>query len=121
MRRVTVAGLFIAMLPFSATADPLPPAGRVYTYHGPATVQLYTWTGFYVGAHAGGAWIDTVGTDDSNGGFIGGAHVGFNLRSGRTVFGLEGQWSGIGAGNDDDDGSLTVFPGGVPGSFETEV
>ena len=49
---------------------------------------VYDWTGFYVGAHIGGADVDGLGS-----GFIGGGQAGFNYQVGQWVFGVEGQIS----------------------------
>jgi outer membrane immunogenic protein len=118
MRRLAAAGFFsIAILPHSAANGPLPPAGRVYTYEPPAIVQLYTWNGLYVGGHLGFGWNDTVVAESD--GFLGGAQIGFNIRAGRVVFGLEGQWSG--SGDDGNDDALLVLPGGLTGTFEAQV
>jgi outer membrane immunogenic protein len=72
------------------------------------------WTGFYVGAHIGGAWTeggdnfwDPVtaawwNTDDSSG-FIGGGQIGFNYQIGQWVLGVEGDISWTDLGNDNRD------------------
>jgi len=49
---------------------------------------FYNWSGFYVGAHIGGADADGLGS-----GFIGGGQVGFNHQVGQWVFGVEGDIS----------------------------
>jgi outer membrane immunogenic protein len=70
---------------------------------------VYSWTGFYVGAHLGGAWQDnrTTGTyvdgltlfpftnDTSSTGFIGGGQIGYNWQTGVAVFGIEADWSSL--------------------------
>ena len=58
-------------------------------------VQMYNWTGAYVGINGGGAWGD-FGAFDTSGGFVGGT-LGYNWQQGQTVFGLETDlaWSGI--------------------------
>jgi outer membrane immunogenic protein len=70
------------------------------------------WTGWYIGAHAGGAWQKTdVNTGSgffndgyffpnpnasiSKSGFIGGGQLGYNWQHGNFVFGLEGDISGL--------------------------
>lgn len=57
-----------------------------------------TWTGFYIGAHIGSTFDDTIEIDgfeeeiDEN--FLAGVHVGYNWQTaGNLVFGLEGSWS----------------------------
>ena len=83
-------------------------------------VPAVTWAGFYMGAHIGGAWADQQTTDrlgvwapldhagskltDSASGVIGGGQVGFNwlapgnfgFGTGYFVFGLEGDFGGLG-------------------------
>jgi outer membrane immunogenic protein len=65
---------------------------------GPA--PSFSWTGFYLGAHVGGAWGDVDFKDatpshvyaDSKynaDGVIGGGQLGYNLQRGNLVFGLE--------------------------------
>jgi outer membrane immunogenic protein len=84
-------------------------------------IRLYSWTGVYVGAHAGAGWNDTL-VSDEHASFIGGAQIGINFRARNAIFGLEGQWTGSGdSGGDDNGGTLVVFPGGVTGGFETEI
>jgi outer membrane immunogenic protein len=84
----------------------------------PVVAAAYDWTGFYIGIHGGGAWLDhsqrTVqnnGTCNSVGfgpasfadcsltafGGIVGGFAGYNLQSGRVVYGIEvdGNWTGL--------------------------
>src|SRR5215468_8079743 len=59
----------------------------------------FSWTGFYLGGHVGGAWThdgitdrdEIPGTTYSNNasGFLGGAQVGYNWQTGPMVFGIE--------------------------------
>src|SRR5262249_34183960 len=93
-----------------------------------AAPVMYNWTGFYIGAHIGGAWADRNGHDrfdidhncfwggwggaqvcfdDGNfgrnrGHFIGGGQVGFNYQVNQWVWGVEGQISGVASNNNDD-------------------
>jgi outer membrane immunogenic protein len=68
-------------------------------------VPVFTWTGFYVGVNAGYGWSDddfdtvALADDDNDGGFIGGAQVGYNYQIGSFVVGLEGdvQYADFGA------------------------
>jgi outer membrane immunogenic protein len=124
MRRLTAAGFSFAMLSGAAAADGPPPIygapPGVYTFS-PPVIRLYSWTGVYVGAHAGAGWNDTL-VSDEHASFIGGAQIGINFRARNAIFGLEGQWTGSGdSGGDDNGGTLVVFPGGVTGGFETEI
>ncbi len=110
MKKLFLAG--VAFIAFnagnSAPAADMPVKARV-----PAPV-LYSWTGCYIGANAGGAWQKAdnaltvtngtpayfavfvlpevsrngTGSLESNG-FIGGVQVGCNYQSGRVVWGVE--------------------------------
>jgi outer membrane immunogenic protein len=84
-----------------------------------AAAPIFTWTGFYVGVNAGYGWsnddFDAVdfADDEDDGGFVGGAQVGYNYQIGSFVVGLEGdiQYADFGAegafdvdGDGDEDG-----------------
>jgi len=81
-----------------AMAGGYEPSGKGF-----APPPVYSWTGFYVGGHAGLASGDTEGgvqgfsgVDtqlDLDGGIYGG-YVGYNYQSGAWVFGIEGTYSG---------------------------
>ncbi len=69
----------------------------------PAYVQMYNWTGAYVGINGGGGWGRSntsapfaSGGFNTSGGVVGGT-IGYNWQAGQTVFGLEGDidWSNI--------------------------
>jgi outer membrane immunogenic protein len=72
-----------------------------------------SWTGFYIGGHAGGGWANSAWFEDitasgsggvgpvgfqdashSASGLLGGGQVGINFQKGRWVFGIEGDVSG---------------------------
>jgi len=90
-----------------------------------AAVPAFTWTGFYVGVNAGYGWNTNdddvviggvVFEGDDEGGFVGGAQVGYNHQVGSFVFGAEAdiQYADIGGDNDfggvlDDDDSDSWF------------
>lgn len=71
----------------------------------PPDPRPFNWSGFYFGAHLGGAiaksdWVDTfpgfVGVNDANttpSGFLGGGQVGYNYQIDRLVLGIEGDGS----------------------------
>jgi outer membrane immunogenic protein len=108
MRRFVIALLSVtAVSVVSAQAADLPmkapPPIPVYT--------TYSWSGCYVGAHAGGGWANTKWTNTADttafgdliagqslsqtkGGFIGGGQLGCNYQIGQFVFGVEGTFSG---------------------------
>jgi outer membrane immunogenic protein len=72
----------------------------------------YSWTGFYIGGNIGGGWAQKDWFEDATGsgsgfgpvgfhdasytasGFLGGGQAGYNLQSGRWIFGIEGDFSG---------------------------
>jgi outer membrane immunogenic protein len=67
-------------------------------YYPPAAPPIYSWTGFYLGGNAGGAWATStnpLNTTETTG-FIGGGQVGFNffLPPG-IVLGVEGDFDGL--------------------------
>jgi opacity protein-like surface antigen len=76
-----------------AAAADLPPP--VYV---PAA-QVFSWTGFYIGANAGYGWSNASGTlttttgsepfNFTGNGFVGGAQMGYNWQVGPAVFGAE--------------------------------
>src|SRR5256885_11145492 len=48
---------FIGALALAAASRPAAAADiPVYGYGGPPSIVIFTWTGFYFGAHAGGGW-----------------------------------------------------------------
>jgi outer membrane immunogenic protein len=86
----------------------------------PPAPVMYNWTGFYIGAHVGGAWrgngndrfdgafdcinnvcFDNNGFGRNNGRFIGGGQIGYNYQVNQFVWGIEGQISGVASNNDD--------------------
>lgn len=78
-----------------------------------APAPVWTWTGFYIGAHAGAGWGTTEATltsvsglgqtalfslpfaQVSRSGFLGGGQVGYNWQSGWAVFGVQGDIAGM--------------------------
>jgi outer membrane immunogenic protein len=103
-----------------------------------AAAPIFTWTGFYAGVNAGWGWRSddeesvilggaAPGTlifpDSGDGGFTGGAQIGYNYQIGSFVIGLETdiQWA------DTDEGEAVRFvPAGgggvfVPGTFDNNL
>jgi outer membrane immunogenic protein len=86
-----------------------------------APVQVYNWTGFYIGGHVGGAWRDnnntfgglTGGNDDGR--FLAGGQIGADYQAvgSNWVFGIEGQYSWINRDNNNG----VIFPAGPAAGF----
>lgn len=76
-------------------------------------VEVWSWTGFYLGAHVGAGWGTTESTltgasapglgavaftfpfsQNSRSGFLGGVQAGYNWQSGWAVFGVQGDFAG---------------------------
>lgn len=75
-----------------------------------APAPVWTWTGFYIGAHVGAGWGETESTltgatfspppttvafqfpfsQNSRSGFLGGGQIGYNWQAGWAVFGVQG-------------------------------
>ncbi|HEX6214851.1 MAG TPA: outer membrane beta-barrel protein [Vicinamibacterales bacterium] len=104
----------------SASAADLPVKSRVVTPIAPS------WTGFYVGLHAGWAWnsqsatttsitTDLLGLPTSHSlsrnGPLYGAQVGYNVQVANWVFGIEGDFSGVHASATS---SADIFPNVAP-------
>jgi outer membrane immunogenic protein len=94
----------VALTQIASAAD-LPRKAPAYT---PPPPIAYTWTGFYIGAHAGYRWVDADLTfpsvlpgdpfnpelNYSLDSFVGGAQVGYNFQvTPNWVVGVEGDWS----------------------------
>src|SRR3712207_3058823 len=95
MKKILLASVALFGFAGAATAADLPvrsapPAPIV------AAAPIFTWTGFYVGVNAGYGWSDDdfdavdFADDEDDGGFLGGAQVGYNYQIGSFVVGLEG-------------------------------
>jgi outer membrane immunogenic protein len=123
MRKLFLLGLStlaVVMLGGSAQAADMPVKAPP-----PPPPIMYNWTGFYIGGHIGGAWVNRNGNDRfdgndcasgafgivcfndgnfgrNNGRFIGGGQVGFNYQINQWVWGVEGQISAITNQNNDD-------------------
>ena len=109
----------IALLALGAGGSALAADVRLPVYKAPPPVAVYSWTGFYVGGNIGYSWgkadtdvaipgftvaiiddLDIPGAtfSDSNKlkGIIGGGQIGYNVQTGRWVFGLELDWQASG-------------------------
>jgi outer membrane immunogenic protein len=95
---------------FATAADlpaPAPMPAAPVTYVPP----VYSWTGFYIGGHAGGGFANSSWSDPFTGGsnsfkssgFVGGGQIGADLQFNMLVVGVEGDfsWTGLrGSGTD---------------------
>ena len=132
---LTTAGLTAA----SAADLPSAPPAPIFT-----PVPVFTWTGFYAGVNAGWGWRDDnqetviltpgAGTPglagtlffpgNGDGGFTGGAQIGYNYQIGSFVIGAEAdiQWADT---NEDENVTFLAGPGFagtfVPGVFESNA
>jgi outer membrane immunogenic protein len=95
---------------FASAAD-LPPAPRPAVAPIAYAPRVYDWTGFYIGANAGGGFTNSSWSDPftgannnfNNSGFIGGGQIGYNAQFNWLVVGIEGDfdWSGIRSSSND--------------------
>jgi outer membrane immunogenic protein len=106
MKRMVTAAIGFVLLAagaLSAQAADLP--RRMPVKAPPPAVAVFSWTGCYIGAHAGYGWGQkkwsgvggTEFTEHDVDGFLAGGQVGCNLQQGQWVFGIEGQasWADI--------------------------
>ena len=102
MRKLLLAAAAAVLLATPAFAADLPVEAEPVA---PAYLP-FTWTGFYVGATAGYAWMDTKWTDEDgwylndttdldNEGFLVGGTLGYNVQFGSFVVGVEGDISAV--------------------------
>lgn len=89
-----------ALMAFPASAADLQP--RPYTAPPPIPapiVQVYNWTGFYIGGHLGGAFSGDNGLS-GDGRFLGGVQLGADYQfASNWVAGIEAQYSWLNGGN----------------------
>jgi outer membrane immunogenic protein len=96
------AGASLTLSAASAADLPPPPmsAPVAPVAYAPA---VYNWSGFYIGAHAGGGFANSNWSDPAGGtntvkssGFLGGGQVGANIQFNAVVLGVEGDFSWLG-------------------------
>jgi outer membrane immunogenic protein len=115
MKLLGVACAALAPVAVPVKAADLPP--RVPSVTGPVSAPpLFSWTGFYIGAHGGGAWGTSAWSDPfsaladsvSSTGFLAGGQVGFNYQLGNVVFGVEGDasWTNLNGSSTDAAGDV---------------
>ena len=103
MKKLILAGISMAAL--ATAVQPAAAADLSLGYRAPQNYVIFTWTGFYFGAHGGGAWgrkEETIApftfgrtvltpantTIDISGGLAGG-QIGANYQAGSWVLGVE--------------------------------
>jgi outer membrane immunogenic protein len=136
-RRFAVA-IFAALAaaPAAFAAD-MPAQAPVYA-KAPVVAPAYSWSGFYAGVNAGGAWgnsslntsttfdplrgyfdppnvpaVNSVGSQKAKlNGFTGGVEAGYNWQTGSFVFGIESDFDYLGLR-----GHATAYPTAAPAAF----
>ena len=119
MRKLLLAGTAVAVVMAAGSAGAADLSRPVYKA-APPPIPVFSWTGWYVGVHVGGAWgtkewqdpsgstfdgfltnsfsfPDTTINNYGVNGFLGGLQIGYNVQSGPWVWGVEAQasWAGI--------------------------
>lgn len=119
MRKLLLSTASVIALSVPAFAADMPVKAQRY-----APVQMYNWSGFYVGIHGGYGWANfdapagAAGFDRRlDGGFIGG-QVGFNWQAAGSPWVLGVEFDSAGA-NIDTGSNVTL--GGVTGGLSSEV
>jgi outer membrane immunogenic protein len=117
MKRTILAGLAaVTLVATNAFAADLPRKAPL----APVVVApAFSWTGFYIGAHVGGAKVERCLSFDlfpgeaciDRTGWLGGGQIGYNWQAGQLVLGVEfsGSFADLGGGNNA--GALPGLPG----------
>ena len=120
MKKLLLGAAALMALAAPATAADIP--ARTYSkapaYTAPAVV--YSWTGFYIGGHLGGAFAGDNSLQGSDARFLGGVQGGFDYQFATNwVVGAEAQYSWLGGGNNNG----VLFPAGtlVTGSNNNQL
>ena len=108
MKRFIGIALLASGIVTSALGADLPT--KVYTKAPPPVVEVYNWTGFYIGGHLGGAFAGDTTFGGSDGRFLGGVQGGFDYQfAPNWVTGIEAQYSWLATSNN----GGVLFPGGT--------
>ena len=136
MKKTLAAATVAALVGVAGAAN----AADIYSPSGgglkdvPAYTPPPVWTGFYIGAHVGGFWIDEkerdlngildlgldhgFGNNNNNSGVFGGGTVGYNWQagnwgfgSGSVVLGVEADFGGAGLTDNSNNGLVVGTPG----------
>src|SRR3954453_3587022 len=94
MKKILLSTVALIGLTVTAAAADLP-SRRAPAMMAPV-VPVFTWTGFYVGVNAGYGWgndenprLGPLNRGNDDGGFVGGAQLGYNYQMGMFVLGAE--------------------------------
>jgi outer membrane immunogenic protein len=124
MKKFLLAGVAMsAFIAGPAIAADLPVRAPAYKAP-PPVVTYFSWTGCYIGGHAGGLWVSkdwsdadplsltygqAIGSHDASG-WLGGAQAGCNYQVGGWVFGIQGDYAWTSASGSSAD---LLFPTGT--------
>jgi outer membrane immunogenic protein len=98
----------VAAVALAAPAMAADLGARPYMKAPPPPAPIYSWTGFYIGGHIGGAWTGNNTIDGNGGHFLGGLQAGADWQfAPNWLVGIEGQYSWLSNGNNNG----VVFPG----------
>ena len=99
MKRLLLAAVSVVAMAAPAVAADMRPVTKAPAAPAPV-VQVYNWTGFYIGGHVGGAFAGNDTFNGSDGRFLGGGQVGFDYQfAPNWVVGIEGQYCWLGGNN----------------------
>src|SRR5262245_25749478 len=111
MKRLVLAAASVLALTAPAAAADMRPVAKAPPAP-PPIVQVYNWTGFYIGGHIGGAFAGNDTLSGNNGRFLGGGQVGFDYQfAPNWVAGVEAQYSWLGGNSNN--GGLAFVPAGL--------
>jgi outer membrane immunogenic protein len=140
MKTLMVGSIVVAALAFAGPAQAADMAVRAPAYKAPPLAPMFSWTGFYIGANAGGGWgrsdpstttvfspvgyfaatsvpaIAAAGAQRINTtGATAGGQIGYNWQINQAVFGLEADFGYFGMKGSSTGGA--IYPCCAPTSF----
>jgi outer membrane immunogenic protein len=126
-RKLLLGAVLAALTAGSATAADMAVKARPVV----APAPVFTWTGCYIGAHAGAGVLLDQGFQDGGGvpadrhgiGGLAGGQVGCNYQTGMLVLGIEGEgfWSGMKVTRDDFSGTRLVNTTSIRNKWDYDV
>lgn len=103
MKKILLGTVALIALGMSSSAFAADLGARVYTKAPPPPpAPIYNWTGFYIGAHIGGAFgsDNTIFGNSNDARFLGGGQIGADYQfAPNWVAGIEGQYSAVANSN----------------------